>query len=134
MNKFLKIFVIILLPEILVAGNDPSKKSSVYDFQNRYAPENKNIELVFDSNFGETTTRYESVGNKFKIINQSEKFLYVQEFTQNENGIFLTDTQQNIDIFWFITSNATVKYLTPALQVPKPLKKIRNGTGADIRI
>ncbi len=107
----------------LLMADDPENENKYLNFQNRYAPENVDIELVFDSNFGETVTRYEREGDKFKIINESEKFLYVQEFTQDENGIFLTDTQQDIDIFWFITSSATVKYLTPALQVPHPLKE-----------
>jgi hypothetical protein len=106
-----------------ILADNPENENKYLNFQNKYAPDNVNIELVFDSNFGETVTRYEKEENKFKIINQSEKFLYIQEFTQDENGVYLTDSQQDIDIFWFITSSATVKYLTPALQVPKPLEK-----------
>lgn len=121
MNKIIQILTIMIISSALLFGNDASDESSCLDFENRYVPENCDIQLVFDSNFGETITRYESDGDKFKIINESEKFLYVQEFTQNENGVYLTDTKQNINIFWFITSNATIKYLEPALQVPKPL-------------
>lgn len=122
MNRFFKIIAILLFTTTVLLGNDPAKENIYLDFENRYIPENCDIQLVFDSNFGETVTRYEVEGDKFKIINESDKFLYVQEFTQNENGIFLTDTEQNIDIFWFIKHSATIKYLTPALQVPTPLK------------
>lgn len=123
MMNYGKICTVMFISANLLAANDPDDANKYLNFQDRYAPENIDIELVFDSNFGETITRYEKEGNKFKIINQSDKFLYVQEFTQDDNGVYLTDSQQDIDIFWFITSSATVKYLTPALQVPKPLKE-----------
>ena len=122
MNKLIQISSILIFTAALLFAGNNSDKTNCLDFENTYMPENSDVQLVFDSNFGETVTRYESDENKFKIINESDKFLYVQEFTQNENGVFLTDTEQNIDIFWFIKHSATIKYLTPALQVPPPLK------------
>jgi hypothetical protein len=122
MSRIIQILTIMIASSAFIFASDTPDESSCLDFENTYIPENSDVQLVFDSNFGETVTRYESGDNKFKIINESDKFLYIQEFTQNENGVFLTDTEQNIDIFWFITHNATIKYLTPALQVPIPLK------------
>lgn len=122
MKRIIKICLVVLcLSTISFAGNPAINNDTT--IQANYAPDNVNVELIFDSNFGEATVKYERDGEKFKIINQSDKFLYIQEFTQDENGVYLTDSQQDIDIFWFITSSATVKYLTPALQIPKPLEK-----------
>ena len=119
------------------------KDSLAINYGIEYFPFNKNIELLFESNVGETVKSVKKIDSTFQVTNISDKFIYTQTFLKNDEGIYLIKTEQNISTFLYST-DIVVTYSKPVLQLPIPLKigdtwnwsgfQIKNGDTSSISI
>lgn len=135
MNKitsYIKHFV--LIPAVIFAQNEEldisSELDSVKNIITRvqhnvynsfdYQPA-ENIKLIYDSDFGETTSRIEITDEGYIDINENDDFRYVQQMKYGDNGIYLLNADQQVDLFLFISKEITTEYPIPVLQLPKKL-------------
>jgi len=86
-----------------------------------YFPFNENVQLIFDSNVGETSKIVEIKDTLFRVTNISSKFVYTQSFMRRNDDIYLVRTDQNISTFLYSTE-INITYSHPVLQLPLPLK------------
>jgi hypothetical protein len=122
MKKSTYIILLQLLFSVCIFAQLPSsgqESNKIRLIDQKYFERDKNIKLVFDSDFGETKLRFEEVEQGYKLINESDDFRYAQTLIEKEEGIFLMKTEQKIKIFLFIKSSAEYVYPTPVLQLPR---------------
>jgi len=91
------------------------------EYGKEYFPFNEKMELIFDSNVGETVKSVEIIDSSYKVTNISDKFIYTQTFLKKDDGVYLIKTEQNISTF-FYSKDIVVTYSKPVLQLPLPLK------------
>ncbi len=124
--NFLKAILLVLTAGLIIAGRPgqpdlKSKSSSIRNFGFEYFPLDTTRTLVYDSTFGETVSNVVRKKNELIVINESEDFSYIQNFIVGDDGIYITQTQQKLDVFMFISSEASIRYNEPALRLPIPL-------------
>ncbi len=95
--------------------------SATPEYGTEYFPFNEKIELIFDSNVGETLKTVEVIESSYRVINTSDKFIYTQTFQKKDDGVYLIKTEQDISTFLYSTE-IVVTYSKPVLQLPLPLK------------
>ncbi len=95
------------------------EKNSV--IKNSYFPVNNNIELVYNSSFGESTTQYFQEGDFTISSSEADDFKYRQALIIKEDGVYVIETYQYLKIFLFIDKEATSTYRKPLLRFPLPL-------------
>jgi len=131
-NAYIKYFLFI--PAILFAQNgennlsfdyDSIKSKSTHTEQNifslfDYQP-TEDIKLIYDSDFGETTSRIEITEEGYLDINDNDDFCYIQKMKYDDDGIYLLKADQEIDLFLFISKEMETEYPSPPLQLPKNL-------------
>ena len=117
-NKFTYIIPLLLL---LATLNDSSsaKKLTVIN-SSSYFPVN-NITLVYESTFGESITRHIKDGEFIINSSKADKFKYRQTLIIKEDGVYVKETYQFLNIFLFIKKEATFTYNKPLLRFPLPL-------------
>lgn len=91
-------------------------------FHSNYFPVNTDKVLIYESNFGETKFSIEKSDEKFVITNESDDFNYKQTILKKDGKYFITKTEQDVDVFLFLSSSSKVTYNEPALRFPFPLK------------
>lgn len=79
----------------------------------------EDIKLIYDSDFGETTSRIEITDEGYLDINENDDFSYIQKMRSDDNGIYLLKADQEIDLFLFISKEMKTEYPSPPLQLPK---------------
>lgn len=130
-----------ILCSSLFAQSPHDSSSTIYGSE--YFPFNEKIELIFDSNIGETKRVVEIDDKFYKVTNISDKFTYTQKFIKKNNGIYLIHTEQYIDIFLY-SRKVNITYSDPVLQLPFPQKigdvwswsgyQVKNGDTTSISI
>ena len=131
-NSYIK--YLLFIPAVLFAQNgeleflsdlDSTKnittqiQQKFYDIS-EYQP-TENINLIYDSDFGETTSRIEITEEGYLDINENDDFCYIQKMKYNDDGIYLLRADQEIDLFLFISKEMETEYPSPPLQLPKNL-------------
>jgi len=101
---------------------------SMLPYKSTCIPINENKILIYDSDFGETVSKVVKNGDKFEIINESEKFKYIQKLKKEDDGLYLFQTNQYVDVFLFISSSAEIHYTSPALNIALPLEEKKKWT------
>lgn len=91
-----------------------------FEYGTEYFPFQEKMELIFDSNVGETLKSVEIIDSSYQVTNISDKFIYTQTFLKKEDGVYLIRTEQNISTF-FYSKDIVVTYSKPVLQLPLPL-------------
>ena len=81
----------------------------------------EDIKLVYDSDFGETSSRIEITEEGYLDINENDDFCYIQKMKYDDDGIYLLRADQEIDLFLFISKEMETEYPSPPLQLPKDL-------------
>jgi len=88
---------------------------------NSYFPINQDAELVYESSFGETVTKYFQ-DEEFTISSsEADDFKYRQALIIKGDGVYVMETYQFVKIFLFINKEATSSYGKPLLRFPLPL-------------
>ena len=147
---------IIFIPLILFAQNEEldfsSDLDSVKNFTTQpqlkvynsfdYQPA-ENITLIYDSDFGETTSRIEITDEGYLDINENDDFSYIQKMKYEDDGIYLLNADQQVNLFLFISKDINTEYPIPVLQLPKYLAtneewiwegfKVENDDTIDVR-
>lgn len=99
-----------------------SESPTTFGFE--YFPLKINKTMIYKSNFGETKSHVEMKDGEIIVINESDDFKYVQNFLLKDDGIYITKTEQHLEVFLFISSEAKIKYNEPALRIPMPLSNL----------
>ncbi len=97
-------------------------KSDSLEYGKRYFPLNKNIKLVFESTVGEMVKTIKKQDSLYIVTNEAHNFKYVQTLQEQNNGIYLVKTEQNVSILLVFSKHAEVFYSSPALQIQQPFK------------
>ena len=121
MKKYTIILLYIILVNSLLAQLPPISSTSI-DSSKNYLLFNKGVELIYESTVGEMKRIVEVNDSSFILTNQADNFKYSQTFCQKEDGVYLTKTEQNVDIFFIFSKHAIITYTEPVIQLPNPLK------------
>ncbi len=111
-------YILIILTTFFLSNSLIAQKLDIVE--ENYYPFNENIKFVFDSNMGETIKSVKKRDSLFLVKNASSKFTYTQSLIEENNGIYLTKTEQNINIL-FYSKDIEITYSEPILQLPKPV-------------
>jgi len=87
-----------------------------------YFPTDPKLKLVYNSSMGEAYAVIKQKGNNFIMDLRNDDFYFVQTVFVENDTIFLTKLEQEVDVFLFISSSASVTYSRPYLRFPFPLK------------
>ena len=115
--------IYLILPLFLFAAFSDaiSEKEKVVSKVNSYFPVNSDVTLVYNSSFGESTTRYSQDGEFITSLSVADDFEYRQIMEIEEDGIYIKETYQFFKIFLFINKESECTYGKPLLRFPLPL-------------
>jgi hypothetical protein len=88
-----------------------------------YFPTDPTLKLVYNSSMGEAYAEIKKKGDSYIMDLRNDDFYFVQTVFVENDSVFLTKLEQEIDVFLFISSSASVTYSRPYLRFPFPLKK-----------
>lgn len=88
-----------------------------------YFPTNPSLKLVYNSSMGEAYAEIKKKDNSYIMDLRNDDFYFVQTVFVENDSVFLTKLEQEVDVFLFISSSASVTYNRPYLRFPFPLKK-----------
>lgn len=86
-----------------------------------YFPTDTSLKLAYSSSMGDAEAVIKQVGNNFIMDLRNDDFFFVQTIHVENDTIFLTKLDQEVDVFLFISSSSTVTYNRPYLRFPFPL-------------
>ena len=118
-NNFIYLILLILLIAALSGASLNKVKTNLISIS--YFPVNKDAELVYESSFGETITKYFQDGEFTVSSSEADDFKYRQALMIKEDGVYVIETYQFVKIFLFINKEATSSYGKPLLRFPLPL-------------
>jgi hypothetical protein len=102
---------------VLLSHNSVSPKSIDKD----YYLLDENVQMIYESTFGETTCITRKDGNNYQQEFKSDDFEMFQRLGFVDDSYVVIDLQQEIDVFLFITHSVDVKYGEPAQMIGLPL-------------
>lgn len=112
------VILILLLSTISVYSSD---KEKIIKNSNSYFPISNGKTLVYESSFGESSTKYFQEGEFTISLSEGDDFKYKQTLIIKEEGVYVKEMYQYLKIFLFIKKEATVTYNKPLLRFPLPL-------------
>lgn len=112
------ILIILLSFSIRVTSSD--KKKNIPN-SNSYFPATNGVTLVYESTFGECSTKYFVDGKYIISLSEADKFKYRQNLLIKEDGVYAEETYMFLKIFLLFTKESTFTYGTPLLRFPLPL-------------
>ena len=113
------IYILLLLLLLAALKNTFSAKNKM--IINSYFPVNNNKTLVYNSSFGESTTKYSVDGELIINSSKADKFRYRQNLIIKEDGVYVKETYQYLNVLLFIKKEETFTYSKPLLRFPLPL-------------
>jgi hypothetical protein len=87
-----------------------------------YFPTDPKLKLVYNSSMGEAYAVIKRKGNNYVMDLRNDDFYFIQTVHVANDTVFLTKLDQEVDVFLFISSSASVTYNRPYLRFPFPLK------------
>ena len=123
-TNFIYILSLIILIAVLSGASLNKVKTNL--ISNSYFPINQDAELVYESSFGETVTKYFQDGEFILSSSEADDFKYRQTLIIKEDGVYVIETYQFVKIFLFINKEATSSYGKPLLRFPLPLLPGKN--------
>jgi len=109
-------------------GNEESLSPLKNEITAEYFPTDTSLILVYNSSMGEANAVIKKKGNKYVLDLRIDDFFFVQTIYVQNDTVYLTKLDQEIEVFLFISSGASVTYNRPYLRFPFPLKKIDTWT------
>ena len=124
-----KIFIFIISPLFMI-GLLSSTTTEISDKNNNavtnigldYFITDLSLKLTYNSSFGEAYAITKKKENSYILDLRNDDFLFVQTVYVENDSVYLTKLEQEVDVFLFISSSATVTYGTPYLRFPFPLQ------------
>jgi len=86
-----------------------------------YFPTDSSLKLSYNSSMGDAEAVIKQVGNNYIMDLRNDDFYFVQTVHVENDTIFLTKLDQEVDVFLFISSSSSVTYNRPYLRFPFPL-------------
>lgn len=131
MKYIIPISMILMLIPVLTVSNPSSNALNVFNIKAsddnligpEYFPINTSLRLVYNSSMGEAYAETRKKGNSYVLDLWNDDFYFNQTVYVENDTIYLTKLDQNVDVFLFISSSASVTYSRPYLRFPFPLKK-----------
>ena len=129
MNKaknilYMTIIAIISI-SVIVLSNYDEKGESLNSFSGvitrEYFPTDPSLKLSYSSSMGDAEAIIKQVGNNYIMDLRNDDFFFVQTIYVENDTIFLTKLDQEVDVFLFISSSSSVTYNRPYLRFPFPL-------------
>jgi len=126
MNYKLSSIIILLIFPVLVHPSDNKsnrnqKNHSGLQIGSDYFPTDPSLKLSYNSSMGDAEAVIKQVGNNFVMDLRNDDFFFVQTIHVENDTIFLTKLDQEVDVFLFISSGSSVTYNRPYLRFPFPL-------------
>ena len=87
-----------------------------------YFPTDPSLKLIYNSSMGEAYAVIKRKGNNYVMDLRNDDFYFIQTVHVANDTVFLTKLEQEVDVFLFISSSASVTYNRPYLRFPFPLK------------
>ncbi len=112
--------IIILFIIVLITNADEKIKEVPNNISN-YFPVNNNTTLVYKSSFGRSLTRYFYDKEFIISSNEADKFKYIQKLLIKDDGVYVFEVYQYLQIFIFIKKEGRYTYSKPLLRLPLPL-------------
>ena len=91
------IFTIVLLVTFSIDSSDKKKLTII---SNTYFPVNNGKTLVYESSFGESSTKYFHDGEFTISLSEGEDFKYKQTLIIKEDGVYVKEMYQYLKIFF----------------------------------
>ncbi|MDH3267774.1 MAG: hypothetical protein OEM46_02855 [Ignavibacteria bacterium] len=86
-----------------------------------YYPIDPSLKLVYNSSLGEASAVIKKEGNNFIMDLRNDDFFFVQTVYVENDTVYMTKLDQEVDVFLFISSGSSVTYNRPYLRFPFPL-------------
>jgi hypothetical protein len=107
---------------LFTALNDSAlNKEKIPVTSSSYFPVNNSIELIYNSSFGETITKYSQDGEFIISLSEADDFKYRQILKIEKDGIYIKETYQLLKLFLFINREEETTYGNLFLRFPLPL-------------
>lgn len=99
------------------------KPESSFSFKigKEYFPTDSSLRLSYNSSMGDAEAVIMQVGKNYIMDLRNDDFYFVQTVHVENDTIFLTKLDQEVDVFLFISSGSSVTYNRPYLRFPFPL-------------
>ena len=123
-SNFIYIILLILLIVALSGASLNKVKTNLISIS--YFPINQDAELVYESSFGETVTKYFQDGEFTISSSEADDFKYRQALIIKNDGVYVMETYQFVKIFLFINKEATFFVWKTIVTISSPLIT-RNG-------
>jgi hypothetical protein len=128
--KILIALFAILIPMLIASDHSNDLIDPIINFGSvnnligpEYFPVNTSLKLVYNSSMGEAFADIKKNGKSYVLDLRNDDFNFTQTVYVENDTIYLTKLDQNVDVFLFISSSASVTYSRPYLRFPFPLKK-----------
>src|SRR5512139_2856244 len=116
-NKILFTLLSILIPVIIASDHsndliDPNINSGIVNdlIGPEYFPTNTSLKLVYNSSMGEAHAEIKKKGKSFVMDLRNDDFFFIETIYVENDTIFLTKLEQEVDVFLFISSASSVTY------------------------
>ncbi len=86
-----------------------------------YFPTDSSLKLSYNSSMGEAQAIIKQVGNNYIMDLRNDDFFFVQTVYVENDTVYLTKLDQEVDVFLFISSGSSITYNRPYLRFPFPL-------------
>ena len=128
MNLNIIYLIIFLFTSIIVPVNNtiaPSSNSfysSELILTDEYFPILTNKILIYDSDFGDAELKISKNKNLNVFSLESEDFIYRQKLLTDQNGVFVKETYQKINVLFGLTKEGTLTYNEPLPRIKFPFE------------
>lgn len=120
MTNNLKSCIVLLLTMVTFSGLITAKDKLIKTTTS-YFPMKNNVAMIYKSSFGEAITQYFHDGEYAISSSEADDFKYKQIMIVKDEGVYVTETFQYINVFLFISTESTITYQEPLLRFPLPL-------------
>lgn len=86
-----------------------------------YFPVDTSLKLIYDSSLGEAESTIKKEDKSYIFDMRNDDFFFIQTIHLENDSVYLTKLDQEIDVFLFITAGVKVTYDQPSLRFPFPL-------------
>jgi hypothetical protein len=118
-SKFISTISLLLLLFNLNDASSAKEKNGVDSIS--YFPVYKGTTLIYESSFGDCTTKYFNDGEFTISSSEGDKFKYKQSLIIKEDGVYVKEIYRFLKIFLFIRKEETLTYGKLLLRFPLPL-------------
>ena len=94
-----------------------------YLIGSEYFPTNTSLKLYYESSMGEAIATTKKNGKEYVLDLRNDDFNFTQTVYFQNDTVYLTQLDQRVDVFLFISSKISVTYSRPYLRFPFPLRK-----------